>query len=154
MAKRGRTIPLGEWGLWWRRLARGAIDNDPRPLRILGVDLARHLPEKGKFDHAHLSKFASGAIDQRTGEPFDPTLDLIQALCEEFRLPPPVHFARSYNESVEQMRIAEKYDAVPVAHVATDNDLTPLPKPDKRRKRPTHVTATAHPIAKRKTRSA
>jgi hypothetical protein len=114
------------------------------------------LPDKAtKFDHAHLSKFASGAIDPRSGEPFDPTLDLIDALCEEFRLPRPVHFARTFNEAIEQMRIAEHYDKKMPLELAEEAEVTPFPKPDerKRRKRTAHTAATTH-ATKRKTRSA
>jgi len=156
MAERGRTIPLGDEGEWWLRLARERIREDLRPRRVLAVELAKHLPDKPKFDHAHLTKFAAASINPRTGRAFDPSLDLIEAICREYRLPPPLFFARSYNEAVHILGTSERYDRVPVESPPA-SDVTPLPKIEeraRRRKSPQQNVAVKPATAKRRTRSA
>lgn len=146
MAKRGRTIPHEYVGAWWLRLARSVIRNaqaSGRPLRTLGVELARHLDDRDKFDHGHLSKFASGALDPRTGEPYDVSLDLIEALCKEFRLPRPVFFARSYNEAAKMEAVAEAHDSIPVEEFTPEASLTPIPTAEERRRRKRSGAASA-----------
>lgn len=109
-------------GPWWIRLARKVISNDPRDLRTLGRDLAKHVKGRNKFDHSLLSRFASGSPDPRTGREAEPTFDLLEALCAEFtRLPRPLFFARSYEEAVHMQVTMERYDSI-----VGDNDEVPV----------------------------
>jgi hypothetical protein len=151
MDRRGRTIPLFLLGDWWLRLARNVIASDPRDLRTLGADLAKHLKGKRAFDHSFLSRFGHGKAE--------PTLDLIDALCAEFtRLPRPMFFARTYEEAVHLQVTAERYGAKLSFPSSHDSPVTALPSRS-RRKVPTqaaHANDGERPIpaTRRRTRTA
>lgn len=101
MATRGRTIPVRPW---WRLLAAADITRDERGLVELGRDLAKRIKRPRPFDHGTLSNVVHGKQD--------PTIDLIEAICEEFRLPPPVFFPRTVKEAMAMFDLKTAYDDI------------------------------------------
>ena len=152
MDKRGRTIPLPLVGEWWVRLARGVINSDPRDLRTLGADLGRHLKGRRKFDHATISRFASGTLNPKTQAPYDPTFELVDALCAEFsRLPRPLFFARNYEEAVHLQVTAERYGVS--TYNSDDTTVSPLPITRGRKRNLANSNAEPSAPAKRRTKT-
>lgn len=87
---------------WWLRLARERVAKESGSLKDLGKRLQAHAGRSKPWTHTSLSNFVAGR------EPV--TLELARALSKEYRLPPPVHFCRSYNEALEILFVIEKYD--------------------------------------------
>lgn len=137
MVERGRAIPVHPW---WLRLARNLVLKDTRDLITLGKDLARRIDGKKKpFNYTQLSRFSQA----QTGV----TLELAEALCKEYRLPPPVLFPRSYEESVAMIGTSEKYgNNDPIR--TEEADVVPLQERRARRRR-----STAQPVTVQTTHS-
>lgn len=153
MREKGHAIPIV--GDWWLRLARSLLTNDPRDLRTLGRELAKAVGRKKPFPHTSLSRFATGVLNPQTGAPYPVTYELINALCAEFsRLPPPIAFARSYEEAVHMQGVAERYDRISVEETPPAT-VVPIPKSDDRRRRgkkPAVVPATLPVSGRRRAR--
>jgi hypothetical protein len=141
MRERGNAIP--QVGLWWLRLARRLVANDPRDLVTLGKELAKHVEKKQPFDKGTLSRFIKGHGPV--------TFQLIQALGIEFsRLPPPIVFPDSYEEAVAILALHERY-ARTVVGDAPEAPITPLPANEDGRRRgkraPAAVEKSSAPVA-------
>lgn len=153
MREKGHAIPMV--GEWWLSLARSLLANDPRDLRTLGKDLAKHV-RRAAFPHTTLSRFANRTLNPLTRQPYPVTFELIRALCAEFsRLPLPIYFARSYEEAVHMQSVAERYDSISLPDEPAP--IVPLPRPDDRRRRGKRPAASpeasAAPVGRRRARA-
>lgn len=103
MAPRGKAVPEIRW---WLQLARGLIVNDDRDggLIALGKELAKVQGRKVPWSHSVLSNFAHGKAPA--------TVELAEAIAVYFKLPSPIFFARSLEETLEMVRVKEKYDGI------------------------------------------
>jgi hypothetical protein len=149
--ERGHAIP--QIGEWWLRLARSLVLNDPRDLRTLGRDLAKHLERKQPFPHTTIGRFANKTSNPLTKQPYPVTYELVLALCAEYsRLPEPIFFPRSYEEAVSMHGVAERYDGIPVEEApAEEAAVVALPKSDDRRRR--GRSAAVSPVASTSSRA-
>ena len=121
--ERGHLVPSATSkrsgvGRWWLNQARTQITRDERDLRTLGVDLAKRIGRKRKFQQSTLTRFVNDG---------DPTLELIDAICTERpALIPPVLFPKSQDAALKMMQAAfafrdldEDLDAEPGAETST-----------------------------------
>jgi hypothetical protein len=125
MRERGHPIPVKGW---WLRLAKGLIQAESRDLEQLGRDLGKHVKSKKQpFSYSALSNFVLGKAPA--------TVELVEALCKEYsRLPPPVFFPSSYEESAMMLGIAERYAGKAIDY-GFEGDIVPLPEGRERRPR-------------------
>jgi hypothetical protein len=102
-------------------LPRALIQAESRDLEQLGRDLGKHVKSKKQpFSYSALSNFVLGKAPA--------TVELVEALCKEYsRLPPPVFFPSSYEESAMMLGIAERYAGKAIDY-GFEGDIVPLPR--------------------------
>jgi hypothetical protein len=102
-AKRGRTFPAEKW---WIEAVQAGIraamkENEGDGIPALAERLAKKA--KRKVDHAFLTKIRDGKQQV--------TLELVDAFCDEFHLPPPVIYPHSKQEAIYLLAILSAFDS-------------------------------------------
>lgn len=95
-------------GAWWVRLARPLVRDYPDGFVQLGKELAKKVGRSRAYTHSPLSRFVA------TGHC---SVEIATAISAFFKLPRPAFVARSRNEAVEMMAVAEKYEGVVVSEI-------------------------------------
>lgn len=114
---RNRTVPVPGW---WLSLARQGLAKESGALSEVGAKLGKRVRRKVPFSHPVLSKVLHGS------GPF--ALDLIEAISEEYRIPPAIYMPRTYMESVDMLNVRERYDDVAVGDEAPVVELDRKPR--------------------------
>lgn len=116
MSNQGPRIAVEDW---WLRLARNLVKSYPDGLVVLGRELAKEVGRVRPWSHSTLSNFANKKIGA--------TRELQDAICQKFRLPPPILFPRTYAEAAQMLGVKERHDRLIADGEVEANDEPPPP---------------------------
>lgn len=108
MAEQKKPIPPGHPGGWWIRLAKPLVRDYKPGFVQLGKEMAKAVGRSRAYTHSPLSRFVA------TGEC---SVEIATAISAVFNLPRPAFVARSRDEAVEMMKIAEQFDGVVISDI-------------------------------------